>query len=241
MTDRETSVLLDELAGRVPVGPPPTARLLRAGRRARRRRTAGATLAVAAGVAVAVGGIVTVVDLAPGGGEPAPVVVAEEPAAGLPATPEAGSAAGSAMSQLPPNPTDSRTGPLADGGAASCVAEYSAAAVAERGFAFDGVVVAIGPSGTERSGSPGTELAGVTFAVQEWFSGGQGPTVTVDLPAPADGSGSSPVGQAPAYGVGSRLLVSGEDRWGAGPMADPIAWMCGFTRYYDEGTAAAWR
>ncbi|MDK3258572.1 hypothetical protein [Blastococcus capsensis] len=243
MTDRETSVLLDELAGRVPVGPPPTAQLLRAGRRARRRRAAGATLAVAAGVAVVVGGIVTVVDPAPDGAAPAPMVVAEEPGAGPPATPEAGqeaeSAAGSAMSQLPQDPTAGRTGPLADGGAASCVAEYSPAAVEERDFAFAGVVIEIGPTVTDRSGEPGPDLVGVTFTVQEWFSGGEGTTVTVDVPAPAGSSAGS--GRGPVYGVGSRLLVSGEDRWGEGALADPIAWMCGFTRYYDKATAASWR
>lgn len=244
MTDRETSVLLDQLAGRVAVGKPPTTRLIRAGRRARRRRVAGATLAVAAGVAVGVGGIVTVVDPAPDGAVPAPMVVAEDPGAGLPAVPDAGqdagSAAGSAMSQLPEDPTADRTGPLADGAAASCVEEYTADAVRDRYFAFDGVVVRIGPSVTERSDSLGPELAGVTFAVQEWFRGGSGGTVTVDMPPPADGVRSSSV-DGPAYGVGSRLLVSGEDRWGGTGLEDPIAWMCGFTRYYDEATAASWR
>jgi hypothetical protein len=36
----------------------------------------------------------------------------------------------------------------------------------------------------------------------------------------------------PSYSVGTRLLVSREDA---------IAWGCGFTRYVDEETAAAWR
>jgi hypothetical protein len=36
----------------------------------------------------------------------------------------------------------------------------------------------------------------------------------------------------PSYAVGTRLLVSGEDQ---------IVWACGFTRYFDEETAAAWR
>lgn len=245
MTDRETSVLLDELAGRVPVGPAPTAQLLRAGRRARHRRTAGATLAVAAGMAVLAGGAVTVAELTGGdGGVPAPMVVAEDPRDGAPALPrpeqDAGSAAGSAMAQLPENPTADRTGPLADGVAASCAVQYSADAVRNRDFAFDGVVVGIGPSVTERSGTLGPELAGVTFTVQEWFSGGQGAAVTVDLPAPTGGASSSSV-DGPVYGLGSRLLVSGAARWDGAPLEDPIAWTCGFTRYYDEVTAASWR
>ena len=41
--------------------------------------------------------------------------------------------------------------------------------------------------------------------------------------------------------LGTRLLVSGEDRWDEGAMKHPIVWSCGFTRYYDRETAAAWR
>lgn len=43
-----------------------------------------------------------------------------------------------------------------------------------------------------------------------------------------------------AYGVGTRLLVSGGPRWGGPPLRDAIAWGCGFTRYYDPQTAADW-
>jgi len=34
----------------------------------------------------------------------------------------------------------------------------------------------------------------------------------------------------PSYGVGSRLLVSGEPRWGGGALTNAIAWGCGFTQ-----------
>ena len=238
MTDRDTSALLDELAGRVEVGPAPTARLLRAGRRARRRRAAGSALAVAVGVAVLGGGAVTVAGLSGGSGvEPAPMVVAEEPGR---AEQDPGSAAGSAMSQLPEDPTAGRTGALAEGAAASCAVQYSAEAVRERDFAFDGVVTGIGPSVTDRSGASGLDRVGVTFAVNEWFSGGEEPTVTVDLPAPASPGASTTSEGGPVYGIGSRLLVSGADRWDGAPL-EPIAWTCGFTRYYDEETAASWR
>ena len=44
----------------------------------------------------------------------------------------------------------------------------------------------------------------------------------------------------PAYQIGTRLLVSGTPRWGGAPLADPIAWGCGFTRYYSRATAAEW-
>ncbi|RZU33979.1 hypothetical protein [Blastococcus saxobsidens] len=236
MTDRETSVLLDGLAAQVPVGRAPTAQLLRAGRRARRRRAAGVTLAVAAGAAVLVGGTATVLDL--GGAQPAPLVVAEETLTERPESTD--DRVGSAMAAEPENPTADRTGPLAGSVTASCVEEYSAEAVRGRAFAFDGVVVAIGPSGTDRSDIPGPELAGVTFAVQEWFSGGSGESVTVDLPASTSAEQWTSSEQGPEYGIGSRLLVSGEDRW-EGPPLEPIGWACGFTRYHDEATAASWR
>ncbi|MGY1723918.1 hypothetical protein [Blastococcus sp. SYSU DS0533] len=259
MTDRETSTLLGELADRVPVGPAPVGRLLKAGRRARRRRTAGVSLAVAAGVAVVAGGVVTVVDLPDGqggGAGSAAALSAEEQREGGPEAADAapgtgmppadggedpGTAAGSELSQLAGDPTAGRTGPLDSTPTSSCAVEYSPAALSKQEFAFAGAVVDIGPAVTTRPGAPGPpeDLVGVTFAVQEWFSGGSGETVTVDLPAPYDPvAGSSTPG--PVYGVGSRLLVSGADRWEGSPL-EPIAWLCGFTRYYDEETAAAWR
>lgn len=258
MTDRETSKLLGDVAGRVPVGPAPTAQLLEAGRRARRRRAGGISLAVAAGVAAVIGGVATVVDL-PGSNDAADsasVLVAEEPREGVPGAADGGpgtgmppadgedppgTAAGSELSPPAEDPTAGRTGPLAGTGASSCAVEYSPAALGKQDFAFAGVVVGIGPGVTTRPGLPGPpeDLVGVTFAVQEWFSGGSGDTVTVDLPAPYDeAAGSSTPG--PVYGVGSRLLVSGADRSEGAPL-EPIAWLCGFTRYYDEETATSWR
>lgn len=40
-----------------------------------------------------------------------------------------------------------------------------------------------------------------------------------------------------AYGLGSRLLVSGQPRWGGNALKFPIAWSCGFTRYHDPSSA----
>ncbi|KGN32192.1 hypothetical protein N802_11205 [Knoellia sinensis KCTC 19936] len=121
---------------------------------------------------------------------------------------------------------------------ASCVEGYSPAALSGRAFAFDGVVVEIGPSVSDR-GDLDLNYPGVTFKVQEWFSGGRADTVTVDLPV----ANTVAYGEIPedAYGVGTRLLVSGEPRWDGSPLDAPIAWACGFTRYYDPETAAAWR
>lgn len=138
------------------------------------------------------------------------------------------------------NPADGGTGALPVGGTASCVESYTAKALARRAFAFDGVVVEVGPSVSDRGGEADLGLLGVTFQVQEWFSGGRADTVTVDLqPSATDSAG--PFDPGDAYGIGSRLLVSGEARWGGSPLTDPIAWGCGFTRYFDPETAVAWR
>jgi hypothetical protein len=50
------------------------------------------------------------------------------------------------------NPTSERSGPLPDGDVASCVEGYTPEAIAHRAFAFDGVVVDIGPAHSNRSG-----------------------------------------------------------------------------------------
>lgn len=127
------------------------------------------------------------------------------------------------------NPTVGRTGPLPDGALVDCVEQYSPAAVSQRAFAFDGVVVDIGSGISDRGDASDLGLAGVTFEVREWFSGGRGSTVTVDMQS-----------SAKSYGIGSRLLVSGEPRWGGPALADAIAWGCEFTRYYDPATADSW-
>jgi hypothetical protein len=146
-------------------------------------------------------------------------------------------AAGSA-NEPATNPTVGRTGPLSDGAIVSCVEEYGPGAVAQRAFAFDGIVIDIGPAVSGRGDKSDLGLPGVTFNVRQWFSGGSGRTVTVDLQAPGDES-DGPV-ELGAYGLGSRLLVSGEPRWDGPPLANAIGWGCGFTRYYDPTTAKSW-
>jgi len=129
-------------------------------------------------------------------------------------------------------------GPLDDGMDASCVEQYSPDAVAGRAFAFDGTVTDIGAGTTDRDEAV-LDLAAVTFTVNEWFAGGSDPTITVDMTSPDAGVRSD--GETPTYGVGTRLLVTGEPRWGGPPLDDAIAWGCDFTRYYDEETADRWR
>lgn len=230
MNEPQTSVRLQQAAGVVPVGPAPVEELLRAGHRARRRRMAGVHLAVAAGVVLVVGGSVAALERAQ------PDASSEQMAAdqGGREAPESSTDQG-AVADSAPEPS----GPLVAGGAVDCVEEYAPEAVDARAFAFDGVVVAVGPSVSSLPGDPALpDAVGVTFAVQEWFRGGSGDTVTVDLPAQGV---ITPDGTLQSYGPGTRLLVSGEPRWGGAPLDAPVAWICGFTRYYDEATAASWR
>jgi len=124
------------------------------------------------------------------------------------------------------------------GAAASCVEEYSPASVTGRAFAFDGTIAAIGPARSNRPGA-GLDLVAATFTVNQWFQGGSGATVTVDINPPEARRSIDDSG--PSYGVGTRLLVSGEPRWGGAPLTDAIVWGCGFTRYYDQATANSWR
>jgi len=123
----------------------------------------------------------------------------------------------------------------------SCVEGYSPMAVAGRSFAFDGTVIAIGAP-VSNSNGPGRdplEVVGVTFRVNEWFRGHSGEVAVVDLYPPNSTIGAIEL-PAPAYEIGSRLLVSGEPRWGGAPLDSAIAWPCGFTRYFDPRTAAEW-
>lgn len=140
------------------------------------------------------------------------------------------------------------TGPLNPGAAASCAVEYSPTSVTGRAFAFDGTVTAIGPArsnrasvdlGAAREGLAPLDLVAATFSVNQWYRGGSGSTVTVDFTPPEVGHVMDESG--PSYGVGTRLLVSGESRWGGAALTDAIAWGCGFTRYYDKATADSWR
>ena len=137
-------------------------------------------------------------------------------------------------------PSPSRTGPVGDGGAtASCVESYSVKTIGNRAFAFDGTVTAIAPGGTNESDKGALDTVAVTFSVNEWFKGGTNETVTVDLISPTSDIAGD---ETPAYEEGTRLLVSGEPRWGGQPLDDAIAWSCGgFTRYYEATVADEWR
>ncbi len=157
------------------------------------------------------------------------------------AEPTALQPAPTATTSSPSSTAETRTGPIGDrsNAAASCAEGYSPTALANTAFAFDGTVTDIGPGTTNKPGRGQLDTAAVTFTVNEWFSGGSSDTVTVDLIRPTVDAGSA---ETPVYEEGTRLLVSGEPRWGGEPLDDPIAWTCGdFTRYYEEAVADEWR
>ena len=129
-------------------------------------------------------------------------------------------------------------GALPGEGQASCATEYSPGEVAQRAFAFSGTVRSTGPSRTNRD-RVAMPLVSATFHVDHWFAGGSGQTVTIDIVDPKRGVRSSAA--SPSYGIGTRLLVSGEHRWEVADPNDLLAWSCGFTRYYDTATATSWR
>lgn len=156
---------------------------------------------------------------------------AETTASGQTSDEGAGASAGSE------HPAVNKGGPLPDGGAASCVETYSPEALQNRDFAFDGTVIDIGSSVSDRGDDGDLNLAGVKFEVREWFVGGDAEEVTVDLQSFGEGTAE----EALPFQVGSRLLVSGEPRWGGAPLDSPIASGCGFSRYFDEETATVWR
>lgn len=126
---------------------------------------------------------------------------------------------------------------MPDGGAASCVEFYSPETLGNRDFAFHGVVVGIGPSVSDPGDDGDLNSAGVTFEVREWFVGGDAEEVTVDLQSIGEGAAEDDL----PFQVGARLLVSGEPRRGGAPLDSPVAWDCGFSRYYDEEIATTWR
>ncbi|MEV8513218.1 hypothetical protein [Dactylosporangium sp. NPDC051484] len=125
---------------------------------------------------------------------------------------------------------------LPNGSAASCVEGFGLETLRHRAFAFAGTVAAITPPAVD--GEPFL----VTFHDVEWFRGGGDHGVDVGMPAPQGGfhhDGTNENGAT--YAVGTELLVSGEFASEGRLKGRPIAWTCGFTRYYDAASASAWQ
>lgn len=218
--DRTLSRLIGEEAAReAEVIPPPLADLH--ARAAGRRRRRWIVLAVGAAAAVAV--VATSVQLWP---DRSGTTQTAAPAATDESSVEGSTAAAGKRGALPQS------------AGASCTEEYSLDALTSRAFAFDGVVVGVGPSVSDRGDQGDLGLSGVTFEVREWFTGGDAQEVTVDLQGVNNESGAE---WGLPFEIGQRLLISGEPRWAGAPLDSPIAWSCGFSRFYDEQTASQWR
>jgi hypothetical protein len=153
---------------------------------------------------------------------------------GTPATDDR-PAADAAQGEVQPEADDGSALSAEPGAMMDCAEAYRPATLAERAFAFDGTVVAIAapaPAGEEDLG-----YVDVTFRVEEWFHGGDANQFTVSM-FPPDVVSSV---DNETYQVGSRLLVTGEDRWGSESLDEPVAWYCGFTRAYSPAMADEWR
>ncbi|MDT0275389.1 hypothetical protein [Blastococcus goldschmidtiae] len=139
-------------------------------------------------------------------------------------------------------------GELPGGATEDCSSGYSSARLAaeltqEGAFALDGTVTAIELGADPGPGRP-SRYASVTFRVHTWYHGGSGGTVEVLLGPPDVTSQTSDVR---SYGIGTRLLVSGQVAETAkvsdAPTTEDVAhfgFSCGSTRYYDDATAAEW-
>lgn len=196
-------------------------------RRRARRRVAALSITAVAIVAVAIGGVSLAHSGSPGA-----------PRANAPVTTPATMASTQpAPSSKQPATTSPRTGALPNSSNASCVEPYNLRNLRNRGFAFDGTVVSMSPVRSDRAGADGVSgYLMVSFQVHQWFRGGSGTSTSVDMFGPTMSSA-----QHVSFGVGTRLLVSGEPKESGGSLPGPIGWGCGFTRYYDPTTAASWR
>ncbi|MGH2711210.1 MAG: hypothetical protein ACRDH9_08420 [Actinomycetota bacterium] len=130
----------------------------------------------------------------------------------------------------PPSSTDSTST------SALCVEVYSPETLAGRSFAFDGTVMAIETRTDPKLPAEEAEVPWVTFDVNRWYIGGSSDEIGVWVePLNVETSNGTITAE-----VGTRLLVSGEPRWGGDPLEDPLAWICGFTQPWSEEAAAEW-
>lgn len=127
----------------------------------------------------------------------------------------------SAFPHVPVTTSPGRNGALASGGIASCAYQYDRHTLTQRDWAADATVKDLKIKG---------DTAQVVLAVHEWYRGGAGNQATVTMPSPWIAEDAPP-----SYGIGTRLLASGDRDNGV-----YIGWSCGFSRYYDPKTAQHW-
>ncbi|HEY9290745.1 MAG TPA: hypothetical protein VIP98_05645 [Microlunatus sp.] len=127
----------------------------------------------------------------------------------------------STIPEVPVTTSPGKSGAVTSDQAASCAFDYKRKTLAKRDWAADATV---------RDIDVGKDDARVTLTVRRWYRGGTTATVTARMSSPMAESGP------PDYGIGTRLLISG-DRDGQ----TYFGWGCGFTRYYDPTTAIKWQ
>jgi hypothetical protein len=101
----------------------------------------------------------------------------------------------------------------------SCVERYSVETLAERGYAFEGVITDVAGPADPTSPDPADQTTTVSFDVARWFWGGSAPSATRQTY-----SVPSSAGELDAS-VGARLLVAGDD---------DFIWACGFSQSATE-------
>lgn len=132
--------------------------------------------------------------------------------------------------------SDSGAGAEPVGDAASCVEVYEPNTFANRSFAFDGTISSIEVRTDPQLPAGEQEIPWVMFDVHQWFLGGETKTIGVWVENLHMETSSGTIEVEP----GTRLLVSGEPRWGGAPLDDAIAWPCGFTRPWSEELSSEW-
>ncbi len=112
----------------------------------------------------------------------------------------------------------------------SCAFAFTDRTLAERAWAFDGTATRESTGLDSHFGAVPT----TTFRVNHWYKGGSAAAVTVEF------SFDRSEDQTIHGGIGTRLLVTGEPRWGGKPLDEPVAWGCGFTQVWTAQAAQQW-
>ncbi|QDP97371.1 hypothetical protein FOE78_16875 [Microlunatus elymi] len=123
--------------------------------------------------------------------------------------------------EVPVTTSPGHSGVVGTGQSLSCVDSYGLDSLVHRDWAADGTITKLRISGDD---------ANATVRVEHWYRGGTGTRINIQIASPWVDED-----RPPAYGVGTRLLLSGGT-----DQAGYHAWSCGFTRYYDPTTAGRW-
>jgi hypothetical protein len=160
------------------------------------------------------------------GALPQPVAPRTKPRRGFALTAAAAAIAVGAVGAIVFSSGDNETeAPRADAswlvaqGAGSCVEQYSVETLADRGYAFEGVITDVAAPDDPTSPDPAAQTTSVTFDVVRWYWGGSGPSAARRTYAVASSAGEVEAS------IGARLLIAGDE---------DFIWACGFTQPVTE-------